>query len=118
MKIQSIITLLGIAMLLVFCKKDNEEALYGNEECEPENVSFSKYIQPLLNNACNTTGCHVQGGSGRGLFENYDQVKSKIDKGSFQQRVLVLKDMPPSQSLSDCQLKTIQKWIDEGAQDN
>ena len=113
-----VIVIFILTVFFVNCKKDNEEELYGKDECNPEMVSFSKFILPLINNSCATTGCHVQGGSGNGLFENYDQVKVKIDNGSFEQRVLVSKDMPPSQNLSDCQIKTIRKWIDEGALNN
>lgn len=102
------------------CKKDNEQSLYPEVEggCEPTAVSFSVYVLPLVKNSCATVGCHVQGGSGNGIFENYDQIKAKVDNGSFKRRVVVDRDMPPSGNLSDCQIKTIEKWLDEGALNN
>ena len=114
-----ITNLVFLSFLLLFsCKKDNEVTLYGNDECLPENVSFSGYIMPLINNSCATTACHVQGGSGNGLLENYAQVKVMIDNGSFEQRVVVEQNMPSSENLSSCQIETIRQWIEEGALNN
>lgn len=107
-------------LLLAACKTDSEEALYPEVEnqCQPKDVSYSVSISPLIKNHCATTGCHVQGGRGNGIFENYLQIKAKVDNGSLLQRVVVDQDMPPSGSLSDCEIKTIQQWILEGAPDN
>lgn len=100
------------------CYYDKEDLLYGNEDCNPSGVSFSQDITPIINASCATSGCHVQGGNANGLFENYDQVKVKVDNGSFRDRVVVQQDMPPSSSLSNCQIKYIQQWLDEGAPNN
>lgn len=116
-----------INMLLIFClffsvacERDSEEELYpdNNNDCMPKDVSYSVSISPLIKNYCATVGCHVQGGSGNGIFENYLQIKAKVDNGSFMQRVVVSQDMPPSGSLSDCEIETIKQWLLEGAQDN
>lgn len=115
---RTVIFIFSFILVLTSCKKDNEEALYGGNDCQPEGVSFSGYVLPLVKNSCATVGCHVQGGSGNGLFENYDQLRSKVDNGSLLERVVVLQDMPPLGSLSSCQIETIQKWIQEGALDN
>jgi len=106
------------SLLLFGCKKDNEESLYPEKEPLPEEVSFSVNILPLINNSCATTGCHVQGGSGNGLFENYNQVKSKVDNGSLLQRVTVSRDMPPSGNLPSAQVDLMEKWILDGAPNN
>ena len=100
------------------CYNDKEDLLYGNDDCNPVDVSFSKDIQPLINTTCNKSGCHVQGGTGNGIFDNYDPIKAKVDNGSFRQRVLVQKDMPPSTPLSNCQLKYIESWLNAGAPNN
>ena len=117
---RSYLLFISSLLLLSSCRTDSEEALYPVDEnvCEPEQVSYSITISPLIKNYCATVGCHVQGGGGNGIFENYAQVKAKVDNGSFLQRVIVAQDMPPSGSLTDCEIKTIQQWLTEGAQDN
>lgn len=113
---------LVITIIIVFvmqsCYYDKEDLLYGALECDTSAVSFSDDIMPTVSNSCATIGCHVQGGAGTGIFENYDQVKSKVDNGSFNQRVVVQLDMPPSGSLTDCQILHIQQWILDGAPNN
>jgi hypothetical protein len=106
-----------IIVTLSSCYKDNEEYLYGELDCDTTNVSFSADILPIINASCATTGCHVAGGSGNGTFENYTQIKDKVDNGSMLERVVVLKDMPPS-PLTDCQILHFQQWLNEGAPNN
>lgn len=112
------ITIGMITILTISCYKDKEDLLYGNSNCDTTTVSFATDILPIIQNSCATVGCHVMGGSGNGLFENYNQVKAKVDNGSFRQRVIVTKDMPPSSPLSDCQIQHITKWLDNGAPNN
>lgn len=102
----------------VGCYTDKEDLLYGDDQCDTAMVSYAMDIAPIMQNSCATVGCHVQGGLGNGLLENYTQVKAKVDDGSFRQRVLVQRDMPPAVPLTDCQLAHIQQWIDDGAPNN
>ena len=96
-----------IVISLSACYYDNEEELYPNLDCTTKTISFSSDISPIINTKCATTGCHVQGGSGSGIFENYNQIKAKVDNGSFRNRVIIQKDMPPSSSLTNCQITYI-----------
>ncbi|MAC94992.1 MAG: hypothetical protein CMC96_05790 [Flavobacteriales bacterium] len=111
---------LGILSVLFFfgCYYDNEEELYGGTPCNVVSVSFSKDIMPLIQTECAISGCHVQGGAGNGVFENYQNIKSKVDNGSLNNRVLVQRDMPPSSPLSNCQIEFIEEWIKQGAPNN
>ncbi|UZO81546.1 hypothetical protein NBT05_03500 [Aquimarina sp. ERC-38] len=113
MKIKVI--LIGFLVCFTSCYNDKEDLLYGAVECDTEAVSFSEEIMPIISNNCSTVGCHVQGGSGVGILENYDQVKAIVDDGSFRDRVLVQMDMPPSGSLSACELQHLEEWIADGA---
>lgn len=110
----------GLMLLLVFaaaCTKNNEEDLYGAVDCDTENVTFQERISPIITNQCAFSGCHVQGG-GSILLENYTQIKNAIDNGSFIQRVLVTRDMPPGNPLTDCQIASIQQWVNDDAPNN
>lgn len=100
------------------CFYDNEEELYPGTECDTTAVSFADEIFPIFQGNCSIPGCHVPGGSGVGLFESYDQIKSVVDAGKIEARVLVAQDMPPSAPLSDCNLMLIEAWIADGALNN
>ena len=115
----SILMCLALILIIVEgCYYDNEEELYGITVCNVTNVSFANDIMPIIQGNCAVSGCHIAGGSGNGIMENYSQVKAKVDNGSFQHRVLDLRDMPPSYALTDCQIQYLQAWIDAGAPDN
>lgn len=110
------------SMVLQGCYYDNEEDLYQNyyaqNKCDTANVSFAQDIQPIIQGNCATTGCHVAGGSGPGIFTNYAGLMEKVNNGSFENRVLVQRTMPPNSSLSDCQLQLLRAWLNAGAPDN
>jgi len=114
--------LFGIVIATGSCYYDNEEELYEfyytSNPCDTTSITFSGTIFPIIQGNCATTGCHVAGGSGPGLLENYDQVKAIVDNGKLENRVLVLRNMPPSGPLTDCQLILIQRWLDNGAVNN
>lgn len=108
-----------LTLLFLFgCYYDNEEELYGGTSCNVVSVSFSEDIMPLIQTECATSGCHVQGGTGNGIFDNYQNVKDKVENGSLKDRVLVRRDMPPNEPLSNCQIEYIEEWINQGAPDN
>lgn len=112
------ICLLFSCTLLLSCYYDKENELYGEVQCDTEVVSFAEDISPIISNNCSVVGCHVQGGSGTGVLENYTQIKSIVDDGSFRERVLVQRNMPPSGFLSECQIEHLDQWIASGAPDN
>jgi len=107
-----------LCVLFASCYNDNELDIYGEVTCDTTDVTFSNSIQPIINSSCATTGCHVSGGNGSGDFTNFSGIQAKINNGSFENRVLVQKDMPPGTPLSDCDLQLIQAWLDAGAQNN
>lgn len=114
--------LLLIGMLMLSsCYYDNEEELYEyynqSNVCDTSAVSFSNDIMPMIQGNC-ITGCHMAGGNGNGLFENYAEVKAKVDNNSMMQRVVITQDMPPSGGLTDCQINQMQAWILNGAPNN
>jgi hypothetical protein len=112
-----------LAMFIVAgCYYDNGEELYQfyyeANPCDTTITTFADVVFPIIQANCATTGCHVAGGSGPGLYENYDQVKGSVDDGKLENRVLIQKDMPPSGPLTDCQMALIQRWLNNGAQNN
>ncbi len=114
-----LLALFGLAAAWSGCYYDNELELYGIGQMECDSIgTFADNVKPILDGNCSISGCHVPGGTGPGLFENYDQVKSFVDNGRLEERVLVQRNMPPTGPLTNCQLQLIQTWIDAGAPDN
>lgn len=115
------LTVLPLSLFVISlnsCYYDKEEVLYKNDSCDTTDVSYRNEIQPIINNNCAIAGCHVQGGTGVGLYENYTQTKASVDKGTFFERVVVQKTMPPSEPLSQCQIDHIKQWVNNGAPNN
>jgi hypothetical protein len=104
------------------CTKDKTSMPVAVGPCDSLSVSFQADIAPIMNTYCTFSSCHTYG-SGMGDFTNYSGVKSKVDNGQFENRVLNLKDMPPTyssgpKSINSDDLQKIKCWIDDGAPDN
>ncbi|HMM11467.1 MAG TPA: cytochrome c [Bacteroidales bacterium] len=116
------ISLLGLlAISLNSCYKDNEEDLYGTDNCVTTNVSFNTQVQPVLNANC--VSCHSGAGASAGIrLSNHTEVSAAIDGGRF---VGAIKHqsgfsaMPPSgPKLTNCQISQIEAWIAQGKPNN
>lgn len=112
--------------LAVGCEHDPEEmATESGSDCPTGTVSFATEIAPLVKTNCGIPSCHVPGGNGNGTYVSgpdatvdYAEVKAKVDNGSFNDRVLVQKDMPQGGSLTDCEKNRISEWLNAGAPNN
>jgi len=100
------------------CYNNNEEELYGPVSCDLSSVTYSLDVSPIINASCATSGCHVAGGTAPGNFANFNEFKAKVDNGTFENRVLIQQNMPPNSQLSDCEMQTLQAWLDNGALNN
>ena len=123
MKIQFLILL--VAPFLCSCYTDKEELLYPDTGCDDlGNVSFLTDVTPLIESQC--LACHSAANSaslGASIvLETYDDVTFgyeslgllsaiKHESGSS--------PMPKSGSkMTDCEIKIIETWINEGGEDN
>lgn len=73
-------------------------------------VTYYRDIQPLFQKMCST--CHGQG-SPLGDWQNYEVVLARKDR--MIDRVVVKKDMPLGQPMSDAERALVQQWIQLGA---
>ena len=85
--------------------------------CDSLNVTYTLTVKPIMDASCTTSGCH-SAGSGNGDYTTYAGLKAKVDNGSFKQRVLEDKNMPPGGPLSAETLEKLQCWLDAGAPNN
>ncbi len=111
-----------VVVFIISCSKDVGELQKKSvpENCDSSsNYTYTNYVLGILNTNCTFSGCHNTG-SVNGDFTSYAGIKLKVDNGTFSNRVLVTKDMPPNytsgpSSLSDCDLIKLKKWINLGA---
>jgi hypothetical protein len=101
-----------ILLLFIFtsCEYENAE-----ENALEKPVSYSEEIVPLINKNCSLSGCHIEQAM-FGNFNEYSEIKSRIDNGKFRLMVFEYKLMPPSthRSLTELELTRLKKWVDEG----
>lgn len=90
---------------------------YKDLDCSNEQASFTSEIQPIIQSNCMSSGCHELN-SKNGDFSAYTEIKGKANNGSLKKRVLIEKDMPPSNALTLAERKKIKCWLDNGAQNN
>ncbi|MFT3885118.1 MAG: hypothetical protein QM724_06715 [Flavobacteriales bacterium] len=100
------------------CYYDNEADLYPNSFCDTTNVTYATKVLPIIRSNCSTPLCHVPRGNGGGDFTTYAGLRAKVDDGSFATDVFRTKAMPPSSSLSACDLRVLRIWVDAGAPNN
>ncbi len=86
-----------------------------------DSVKYSKHIKPIIDTKCATPGCHVGGGSGNGVFTDYNGVNAKVLNGTFKASVIdgVPRIMPQGgPRLHDTLIAKIKCWLDAGAPNN
>ncbi len=123
----TLLTISGLFLLLLTlaCTNDQAEPI---DECNITTVSFQEDVQPMvLQKYCYFPGgnqtCHTAvDNSAPGNFETYEGVIQRLEK--IEIRTLQQKSMPPDYSTDGpiqaevCDLALLEKWIEEGAQDN
>lgn len=123
-KTQYLLWSLLIIGTLSSCYYDNKEDLYKNFDtsCDTTGViSYSMELQSVFMNNCAISGCHSgptpQSNLDLGL---YADVKSIADNGNLVGRITGSSGplMPPSGSLSACDIEKITVWVNRGANNN
>ena len=89
--------------------------------CDSTSVTFSGTVWPLMQTWC--TGCHTGTNASGGVhIENYDNLVVIANNGRLMGSVTHNPNyaaMPKNaEKLSDCQIASIRKWIDDGTPNN
>ena len=119
----------GFILINSGCSKTNAEDLVVVEEedsisnntsnlCEPEGL-YSSEVKPIIDANC--VSCHAPGGSVS--FLSLDTHSNTVNNSTNLMAAINhdsgVSAMPPGSSkLSDCDIQTIQKWIDANMPDN
>ena len=114
-------SLLFTIVTLSSCYYDNEEELYPDylNPCDTLPATYTNNVKAIIDANCATSGCHTGVAPTGGLFlDTYQQVSAIALNGDLSNRVIVQKNMPPSGPLSNCDMETLQNWINAGAPEN
>lgn len=121
-----IILLIAFVASTTGCYYDNAERLYPQVStgCDLSNVTFSGSVVPILQASCLT--CHSNSAaaySGGGIkLQNYADVQTLANNGKLMGGVnhaTGYSAMPlGGGKLTDCEISTLQTWIDAGTLNN
>ena len=117
----SIISVFFLGALILSCSKDKAEPFVSN--CV-EVITFDKNISSIIDNSCSYSGCHNGTGAAPGNYAFYSGIRNTfINNDEFINRVVALKDMPPSYAsgpteLTQEEFNQILCWIESGYPEN
>ena len=107
----------------------NEGALNSNcpdATCDTTGtISFSEQVFPILQNNC--ISCHNSTlANGGVLLNNYTNVKTAAETERSGTSLLIgairrlnnFSAMPPSNTLDECAIRTIERWVEQGIMNN
>ncbi|MBA3648971.1 MAG: hypothetical protein H0W62_10550 [Chitinophagales bacterium] len=112
------------------CSFEKAEVAVPGDTCllAGDTVSYKNDIVPILETYCNNPdygSCHQSiDNNGSGFdYTIYSGIKIEVDNNQLRSRVIEQKNMPPSnsagpQSLTACDLKKIDAWINLGGPEN
>ncbi|HEX9648931.1 MAG TPA: hypothetical protein VGA21_00105 [Cyclobacteriaceae bacterium] len=103
--------------VILSCSDDNEEDLFGSKNffCDPDLVTFSDIIKPIIDTNCTVSGCHVIG-TGLPDFTQFSNIKTYA--AEIRERTST-RDMPRGgRVLTSLQIAQIGCWVESGALNN
>lgn len=120
---------LQTALYLSSCDFDELPPLADAALCDSLSVTYDNSVKKIIDESCAYSGCHVSGGTGFGIYTEYDgDLLDALNTGTFQKWVIDNKDdpvqgMPPDQSaypeslkddLTEEELQIIKCWLRDG----
>jgi hypothetical protein len=109
------VSLFFITSFFVACSKDDDNG--GTLDCTTiTNKAFAADVNPIIQNFCNTAGCHASGSfNGPGALTNYTEV---FNARALIRPAIASGRMPQTGTLTTAQKNSILCWIDSGAPNN
>lgn len=101
-------------LLLTTCKKD-EITNPSSPTCyiDHSRMTYNQDIKPIIDTKCGiNSNCHGNF-STHGSYMTYQGLDIVMSTGSFENRVFVLKNMPPT-PLSKCDYNKLEYWYHQG----
>ena len=121
MKISIAITAIICIGFFSNCTYENREDLQKVDSCELEEVTFSDNVQRILSTRCGA--CHGASLQEAGVsMLGHENVLKIVNNGKLLKVINHAPGFPQmpqgGPKLPDCEIKQIQKWVDEGALNN
>jgi hypothetical protein len=118
------VSICAIGLMIASCSYDNEEDLYPIDPdnpivCDTLDMTYTSNVKPILENyGC--VGCHqTSNPSGGVVLDSYEKTKIYAENGRLYGSVNHDDGYSPMPKgggkLSDCELKKIRNWIDDGS---
>jgi hypothetical protein len=115
-----------MVLALAGCYNDNTDDLYPKaplSSCDTSNITFNAKILPIFQQSCATPSCHSGSTPARGWnMGQYQGIKASVDAGRLLGAIKHLPGFVPMPqgggSLSDCDIKKIELWVQAGALNN
>ena len=117
--IKSTLFIISVFIFSTACFYDNEEELYpGSQdiECSTDSLTYNNTVAEIINTNCAIPNCH--GGTQSPSLTGFQNVMSNA--GRIKVRAVEQQTMPPlsEQPLSECEIKQLEAWINNGAPEN
>lgn len=116
-------TIVALTLFIIACSKGGDSPSSGSNSggstslnCTTIDSRFSAVVFPIIQNSCNTSGCHNAGSAnGPGALTDYTLIKNaaasiraSVESGS----------MPKNGVLTTAQKNAISCWVQSGALNN
>jgi hypothetical protein len=111
---------IALVTLLVFiiasCTKENAETKYSRPVAFCDTITYTKDIRPIILTNCAVPACHDTVANGHGDFRTFNGMKPFLS--NFDNRVLIVRDMPQGKTLQPSDISIIECWSKSGHPDN
>ncbi len=110
-----------LAIIPLSCENNNELDLYGTQECDTTEITWDSKVSAILQKNC--VECHGPELSSGGVrHDSYAAEMVFVNDGRLRGVINHLDGytkMPKDRGkLPDCELKILNKWLDNGAPEN
>lgn len=102
-----LLSILGITLIIAACQKDSPA------DCDTV-PTYNSNVKEIIDSNCTLSGCHDGGSGAPGNFKNFQGLNQVTTSGAFSRRVIDIKDMPASGSLTDAEFNILKCWAAEG----
>ena len=119
LKHRNLAAALAILAVLAGCNYDQIMRDPDRLDCEAVQFTYAAQVREIINRNCAYSGCHDGISGNPGNFMTYGGLVSRISNGQFESRVLLARDMPPSDAtgpteLTQDELNDLTCWIEQG----
>jgi len=116
MKSKLFLIITPIIFLIFSCQNEvfeTPQIPVGINPCDSLNFTYQADFKLIIDQNCASIGCH-DANSASGNFTSYEGLKVKLDNGSFEQRVIIQKNMPASGPLPQETIDQLKCWLENG----